>query len=341
MKKWFLRLLFLLVILAAAIYFGGGYVLGYAANRMIPAVRSSMADRGLQLRDLSFRAIRFTSFNCVSVLNLQTSVGIAGGQMPLESSFSAERLDVALVQFRRPAVRLSCDQFSLHVDRTSDIPGTTFGQFDQGYWSSGAPIELSQLKTELNRYMAQMKGLFNEALLNTNMRLRAQVTLQMHGKQAQAYLYTVQEPEGTRLRFDSKDIQKAAETFALELSPDEAEIIALYPVRAPVIMRLTSEARTTARDTRRRNPAVPEDAYRHVLWSYLLTRQFDADFAEKVTDAHEILPTNTQAERRMDFINNRIGRGYALRALPQDRILALVLSDPQVVRQPEEVAFKN
>jgi hypothetical protein len=341
MIKWFLRLIFLLVILAAAIYFGGGYVMEYAARQMIPAMRSAMADRGLQLHDLSFNAIRFTSYNCVTVFGLATDVGIPSKEMPLEASFAAERLDVALVQLRRPAVRVSCDQFSLYADRTSDIPGTTFGRFDHGYWSSGVPIELNQLKTELNRYMVQLKELFSDTVLSTDMRLRALVTLQMRGKQAQAYLYTVQDAEGTRLRFESKDIQKAAETFALELSPDEAEIIALYPVRAPVIMRLTSEAKTTARDTHKRNATAPEDAYRHVLWSYLLTRQFDADFAQKVTDAHEILPTNTRDERRMDFINNRIGRGYALSGIPQDRILSLVINDPQVVRRPEEAQFKN
>jgi hypothetical protein len=341
MKKVLLWFIFLVVILVAALYWGGGYVMEYAARQMIPAVRSAMADRGLQLHDLSFSAIRFTSYNRVTVFGLATDVGIPSKEMPLEASFSAEQVDVALVQLRRLAVRLSCDQFSLYADRTNDIPGTTFGRFDHGYWSSGVPIELNQLKTELNRYMAQLKGLFSDAVLSTDMRLRALVTLQMRGKQAQAYLYTVQDEDGTRLRFESKDIQKAAETFDLELSPDEVEIIAQYPARAPIIMRLTSEARTTARDTHRRNAAAPEDAYRHVLWSYLLTRQFDADFAEKVTDAHEILPTNTRDERRMDFINNRIGRGYTLRGVPQDRILSLVMSDPQVVRRPEEAEFKN
>ena len=106
---------------------------------------------------------------------------------------------------------------------------------------------------------------------------------------------------------------------------------------APLIMSITSEARRTARESHARDRSIPEDAYRHVLWSYLLTRAFDEPFAQQVTDAHEILPTNTAAERRMDYINNLIGREYARRGVTQNQILYLVHNDPQVVRSPEEV----
>jgi hypothetical protein len=81
---------------------------------------------------------------------------------------------------------------------------------------------------------------------------------------------------------------------------------------------------------------VPEDAYRHVLWSYLLTKKFGPEFAEIVTDAHETLPTNTAAERRMDFHNNRIGRDYAQRGIRRERILWLVKNDVNVIRYPND-----
>mgnify|MGYP005848380375 CR=1 FL=1 len=340
MKK-LLKVIVILIVIVAALFWAGSRILEYGAKRSLPVLRSLLNDRGLQVRELDFSKLRFTSYNRLTIFDCQTALAVPGGEMPIESSFYAGRVDLELTALAKPAVRLSCDQFSIFAERNRDIPGTTFGRLDHGYWSSGKAIEIRRLGSEVNRYLAQLQQLFNEEFLDTDMRLRAQVTLISRGRQAQAYLYTVQEAQGTRLRFETADIQKAAEIFALDLSPDEVEIIALFPMRAPIIMRLTSDARTTGKNARRLNPAVPEDAYRHVLWSYLLTRQFDPAFAEQVTNAHEVLPTNTAAERRMDFINNRIGRSYAQRGVPQDRILSLVMSDPQVVRRPQEAEFKN
>ena len=86
---------------------------------------------------------------------------------------------------------------------------------------------------------------------------------------------------------------------------------------------------------RERDGSVPEDAYRHVLWSYLLTQEFDAEFAEKVTDAHEIgSTTNTEAEHRMDYNNNAVGRRYAAEGVAEPEVLSRVRRDPAVIRQP-------
>ena len=81
--------------------------------------------------------------------------------------------------------------------------------------------------------------------------------------------------------------------------------------------------------------AIPEDAYRHVLWSYLLTKRFGPVFARHVTDAHEEGdPTDTAADHIMDYHNNAIGRQYALKHYRKDEILDRVLSDPNVIRTP-------
>ena len=94
-------------------------------------------------------------------------------------------------------------------------------------------------------------------------------------------------------------------------------------------------AKDTSKDAHKRDRSVPEDAYRHVLWSYLLTQKFGPEFAETVTDAHETLPTNTAAERRMDFHNNRIGREFAQQGVKRERILWLVKNHRDVIRYPE------
>ena len=81
------------------------------------------------------------------------------------------------------------------------------------------------------------------------------------------------------------------------------------------------------------NPLVPEGSYRHILWNYLLTRQFGAEFAKKVTDAHEIGDREGESDaiHRVDFHNNAIGIRYALEGIPEAEVLPRVLSDRNVV----------
>ena len=87
------------------------------------------------------------------------------------------------------------------------------------------------------------------------------------------------------------------------------------------------------------DPAVPEDAFRHVLWSYLLTREYGVDFSMKVTDAHEEGRTeNTRDEKLMDINNNRIGRNYAKSGYPETSLLAILMYDPEVITSLGQVA---
>ena len=77
---------------------------------------------------------------------------------------------------------------------------------------------------------------------------------------------------------------------------------------------------------------VPVDAYRHVLWSYSLTKEFGPKFAEQVTDAHEKYDfENTEAEHRMDYNNNAVGRQYALKNVDLVSILERIVKDPDVI----------
>ncbi|WP_238314615.1 DUF6973 domain-containing protein, partial [Methylobacterium crusticola] len=77
-------------------------------------------------------------------------------------------------------------------------------------------------------------------------------------------------------------------------------------------------AETTAHNAHAKDRTIPEDAYRHVLWSYLLTKEFGPAFASRVTDAHEQGPTgNTPKERKQDYHNNAVGRRYAREGISQ------------------------
>ena len=117
-----------------------------------------------------------------------------------------------------------------------------------------------------------------------------------------------------------------------ELTDSEVDLFARNPFRAPQLLRIRNDAQLTAKLEHARNQSVPEDSFRHVLWSYLLTRAYGPQFAQKATDAHELgAIDNTESERRKDKVNNAIGRQYALQHRSREDILSLLMTDPKVI----------
>ena len=53
------------------------------------------------------------------------------------------------------------------------------------------------------------------------------------------------------------------------------------------------------------------DAFRHALWSALMTQEFGENFAERYGTAHETVPGNEADREAMDLYNNEVGRRIA------------------------------
>jgi hypothetical protein len=118
-------------------------------------------------------------------------------------------------------------------------------------------------------------------------------------------------------------------------SEPQKQIVQANPDRAAKIAEISYYAKSTAKQAHEINPVVPEDAYRHVLWSYLLTKEFGSKIAKEITDSYEAFEfTDSDADHRMDFNNNEIGRRYYLEGVTQENIPERVINDPAVIRQP-------
>jgi len=339
MKK-FLITLIIIILLIAGIYFISGMIFSAAGNKIITRLQPQLKNQGISLENYDFKYIRFSSLRTVSVYDFHSIITL---QLSSQSNnfyttiFYAEKINFSLKNLNPAAFTVSCSNFRMYVENAEDIPGTSFARLNQGYVKLPRPIVLSQPHSGLKNELQNIKNLFDEKKISSNLIIRAQVTIKLGDKTAQAYLYTVQKKNQTSLQFREEDIKNMAETFSLQISDEEAAIIAQYPLRTTRIMQITLDAKNTSRKAKKHNRSVPEDAYRHILWSYLLTKEFGPDFAEQVTDAHETLPTNTAAQRAMDFHNNRIGRNYALQGVNQDRILWLVKNDKNVIKSAREM----
>lgn len=201
---------------------------------------------------------------------------------------------------------------------------------------------LADIKMQIGNFAGQMKRFSEEARTTIPIEFSAKEIIKLKGnsftvslqieKKGEAYCIVANKDD---LRFIGANIFPQNQN----LTPADIEIIANNPLRAPQLLRIQSKASTEAESAYKQNPKVPEQAYRHVLWNYLLAKKYGADFAKEVTDAHEITEdveemNNPEAEsnRRQDLNNNEVGRKYAALGYSESKILSLVMTDPQVIR---------
>lgn len=190
------------------------------------------------------------------------------------------------------------------------------------------------LAARLEEALGELEMLLTEGKSTLPVTFAGIVSFSVLEKPFETGIRVVNDQRGSFLAMDEEDIAAISREFNLKkpLTRAEARLLSRNPLKAPRLFEIRSYARRVSREADRKDHAVPEDAFRHVLWSYLLTREFGPDFAKMVTDAHEEGMTgNTASEELMDLQNNALGRDYAQRGYPEQRILSLVMSDPRVV----------
>lgn len=132
--------------------------------------------------------------------------------------------------------------------------------------------------------------------------------------------YTGKPLDKTQVRELERDLRSSGQ-LDRKLTAAEVQIISENPDKAGKIAEITEYAQIKAKEAAARNPDISEDSYRHVLWSYMLTKEFGEEFSEKVTSAHEIGSTNTAEESQKDLRNNEIGRQLAAQGASETDIL--------------------
>jgi hypothetical protein len=198
------------------------------------------------------------------------------------------------------------------------------------------PFDLFHPVPSLEEALPELVALVEEG--TTPLRIESEGTLQftLKGAPVKVRMRVERGEAGRALVLVPDDLRPVSELFEEALTDAEIELIAGNPLRAATLLWIKDDAETTAAAAKQKDDQVPQDAYRHVLWSFLLTREYDAQFAQRVTDAHEQGDTgNTPAEREMDYHNNAVGRGWAENEVGRNAILSRVMSDPDVIREPK------
>jgi hypothetical protein len=307
------------------------------ARAALPTVQARLEPIGIGLGDIAFSGLRISPWlNGLVLSDLQARLDLK----PRDRIQLRSQLDIATLEVRlthpfslRGAVQAT--GLEVRLDPSDRPPQLPFDRLTNARLAIG-DLPLGDPRRAANAIREKLQALFSENHAIGDVEFSGEVILDIEGVAQVANLYTERVGETFKLRFREEDIRAIAQAKGMDLVPEQVEIVSLYPLRAPVILVLTNQARALATQ-HAPDDVWLQDAMQHVLWSFLLTRTFGPVFATTVTDAQELRPGNTPNERAMDFHNNAIGRRFVAEDVPLAALPQRVRSDPEVIRHPEEV----
>jgi hypothetical protein len=337
--KRFLKLFLVLIIITVIGYFAGNYILTRISHNYVAELKIKLEARGLDFEELLYKDVTIRSLRSLSINDVNLNFTLDKeiyGRKSYHSSFQAKSIVINLISIQEAEITFSLNDFSLHIEPDESTERQTFGEFEKAHFSSSIPISLRTPERSAKDILLQVESLFqqNKAF---GLSLSGTAKIFIGEERVKLALKTIDKRDSAYLQFDQADILQAAKTFDLELAEKEAEVISNHPSLVPDMMRITGDARQKSRAYRSRDKSFPEDAFRHVYWSYHLTREFGYTIAKQITDAHETAPGNTANERAMDYHNNEIARALANTKLSEAQIVNLVLTSNDIIRQPAEV----
>ncbi len=309
----------------------------WLARATLPAVQARLEPIGIGLGDIAFSGLRISPWlNGLVLSDLQARLDLK----PQDRIQLRSRLDIATLEVRlthpfslRGTVQAT--GLEIRLDPSDRPPQLPFDRLSNARLAIG-DVPLGDPRRAANAIREKLQALFSENHAIGEVEFSGEVILDIEGVAQVANLYTERVGETFKLRFREDDIRAIAQAKGMDLVPEQIEIVSLYPLRAPVILVLTDQARALAIQHAPEDVWL-QDAMQHVIWSFLLTRTFGPVFATTITDAQELRPGNTPNERAMDFHNNAIGRRLASENVPLVALPQRVRSDPDVIRHPEEV----
>ena len=344
----FIRNLLLLITLILVVgYFGANFVLDKGSQEMLVTVKQRAKAAGIQLDEFKYESVRISSLQSVTWYNASARFRWADKRYlknEIEFHFAAAELKVSLIDFSSKVVRLSAIDFdAAPTSQAVQELIATDSRIAKGFRSGSVKGRIFEVTTTVDpkHPLRSVKSLTKDLLeiakkgsTAANINFQGKVKGRIRGNDVEANVLSKKRGDETYFVLDRKDVALISEKFDDKLTAAEIKIIANSPAKAPLLFTIKDYAETRASEAYANDTTVPEDPYRHVLWSYLLTKEFGPKYAKKITDAHEEGPTgNSAQERKQDYNNNAVGRSYAAGNVREDEILLRVRTDPKVMRE--------
>ncbi len=342
-RKPLLSIAIVLVVALSFIYYAGiGYIESYSREGLQTAMQY-LQRRGLGSGRVSFENVQYSSPRSLLWKNLRGTLNVRTGKDVIELFVSAGEIEIWLESIRFDQYRLEVRNFSFRpnriIERGDDEARAE--RVKQKLQKSAFQGNIFRLNFTMNPLEPEkaLENIVSElieltkgeaAMLDAEM--SASLSLILGDSPLRGRLALIPKGQGVVVSLDENDVRTFARKAKDQLTEGEVRIVAQNPFRAGELMSIKGYAVRKAIELSKKDPQLPQDAYRHVLWSYLLTKRFNAEFAKRVTDAHEEKKeVKDYFDKEMDLINNRIGRRFAQNNYSEEELAHLVKTDPGVV----------
>jgi hypothetical protein len=342
MKKFLLTLILVLALLIVCGIMVVDFVLEKASNKALEYLAAEGTSRGIKVEFARFedvglsglRAVQWKGF--VAIINAPKYIALSPGE---DVILSIGEINLDLPRLLKSVAAITADDIGVRVKRNptpAENSGVQIEGLDQGQLMVELPLDFTDkgnVAASLVEVPKRALEFLQEGKTQIPFDFRAKSTFKIGGSVVGADITTQKQGGYYFLVMSPDDLRKIAARLKEDLTEEEIRLVSLHPLLAPAIFKITNYARTCSEVAYAKDAKVPEDAYRHVLWSFLLTKEFGPKFAERITNAHEIgaVNRNTEADHQMDYNNNKVGRDYVKAGYAEGQILQMVRTDPQVI----------
>lgn len=321
-----------LVLLSVAGFLGVRRLLERAMSDAMVALADGLSDHRFAISPPVFESWSAVSwrefvFRNVSARGMAGAVSDARGGLPF--FVEIDQATLRLVRLSDRDCELRAEGLKLSAELPGD-PSSSDTALLQGTHLE-VPVRLSSFspRRAADSFRSCGRGLMTlltEGRTAIPLSFTGSVRLSVDGHVMTTPLHSEASGDDYRLVMDPAALGAFSDAIGEELGDDVLDLMAGHPLKLPALLAIRSRARRVSRQALARNPGMPEDAYRHVLAGYLLTKAFGQAFALQLTEAYET--DDTAVDRLWDSQNSALGGEYALRGYREETLLSRMLTDP-------------
>lgn len=354
MRKFFsflFSLLIFFVIFLVGIYAGAVYFLNKYSRQGLENLVTRGETPGIESNRPGFRKVIIDSYNSATWKDVSIDINVLkGDDSASDRSFSIRIPDatITLKDFSKRKFIFSVRDMNITWHKSFNTSVDTSQLRRDNLENGKLELEFSLGSFEQAEILSQVRDVFHNSLdfikhgrTATPITFSGTSKFTISNKVMKAKLQTAHEKGEYIIVMNKADLRSLAKELDLDgdLTEEEVDLLSRNPFRASRLLRIADYAKDTSKKKHNENPGLPQDAYRHVLWSYLLTKAYGDKFAKKVTDAHEAGDTgNTESQRKMDYNNNNVGRHYVDEGYSEASILWRIMRDGEIIFSPLEIA---
>lgn len=196
-------------------------------------------------------------------------------------------------------------------------------------------IEIDSLfspQKELKKIITELRQLHISGKTNLGMSMQGKLTFLLNQKPRYAQLLTDTQDGQWVFRANKRDLAAVSYYFEEPLAEEEIELLARYPLRVAELMHIRDLVHQSCLELSEKDNTYPQQALQHVLWSFLLVKKFDVDFAKEITEAFQRSQESSKAVAAMNYSNQRVGRTWAEDGVELGEIQKRVRESEEVIR---------